>query len=272
MKLELELQITYNEYLYDMEDFFPKIKQTYSELKEDNVNPLFTKIILGESVKLFLNPTKRKSKVLINSLLCMLNELSMKMEIELILELTHPIYNYEEYKEDKNVAPVDWESSSFKFTQNGYKYPNQPVESMWILEKLLKKVNPDFNKKEFINGEVFYDCNLPEEIEGYTIKEESEDIYRYVPISTGVNGMLKVKHRTHYIKWSISNDISVRYFYTFDDDISRERNFYLKSHKEKEYMPLTEKQANILIKDMCKVNPIEIVGIMTTDGYKKTLI
>lgn len=51
-------------------------------------------------------------------------------------------------------------------------------------------------KEKIVNESVFYDCNLPEQIEGYRLIELSEDIYRYEKINKEV---LTLKLNMNYV-------------------------------------------------------------------------
>jgi len=42
-------------------------------------------------------------------------------------------------------------------------------------------------------------------------------------------------HRTHYKKIELSEDISLRYFFTFDDIPNFENKWVIKSHNKKKY-------------------------------------
>lgn len=159
-----------------------------------------------------------------------------------------------------------------------FKYRNKilPFTKKSLLSKLfLSKISfHDFinHKEVMVPEEPFYDCNYPEEKPGFKIVECSEDIYKYekvfVPISLND---LKSK-RTHYLKWHCSEDISIRLFLKFEDQPNKENCYFMKSHKFKEYIPLTEKQAEILINDFKCVDYEEIIGIMSKEKYIKTII
>lgn len=63
------------------------------------------------------------------------------------------------------------------------------------IEKLLNGRGIE-KKEKIVNESVFYDCNLPEQIEGYRLIELSEDIYRYEKINKEV---LTLKLNMNYV-------------------------------------------------------------------------
>jgi len=67
------------------------------------------------------------------------------------------------------------------------------------------------------------------------------------------------EHNTHYLKWNISDDLSIRYFYMFNDKRAMEGKFFIKSHKNKEYSEISKEIAYIMIKDL-KLQKQEIIG------------
>lgn len=73
----------------------------------------------------------------------------------------------------------------------------------------------------------------PKEVEGNILKKyEIDGIYSYQ--STHLQNIevdtnkIKKAHRTHYLKWKLSGDISIRYFITFEDDVAKEKCFLLR--------------------------------------------
>jgi hypothetical protein len=140
---------------------------------------------------------------------------------------------------------------------------------------ILKKYSPRFSDlyislisfSEFKNNEVFYSSNYPEERKGYEIVSLSEDIYKYIklsgPISLG-------SHLTHYLKWNLNEDISIRYFYKFEDSPEKEDKFFIKSHSEKMYVDISKTQAQVLIDKFNCGEPIEILGKLIGNQYFKS--
>ena len=51
------------------------------------------------------------------------------------------------------------------------------------------------------------------------------------------------RNRTHYLKWVLDDDWSIRYFFTYDTRTQYVRQWVLKSHYEKIYIILTKNEA-----------------------------
>jgi hypothetical protein len=130
------------------------------------------------------------------------------------------------------------------------------------------------SKKEIKINEVFYSVNYPEEREGCYILEVAEDTYKYMknkPLEKNIKLNIG-KHRTHYLKWNLNEDISIRYFFLFEDSKERENCFFIKSHSEKMYIKITKEQAEIMIKKFGVDYHEEIVGKLVNNKYYKSVI
>lgn len=71
-----------------------------------------------------------------------------------------------------------------------------------------------------------------------------------------------------YTKWEITEDISLRYYYLFQDRKNFEGKYYLKSHKKKEY---AEVQSLAIVEGLIASSKsvIDIVGKQVGNQYIK---
>lgn len=80
----------------------------------------------------------------------------------------------------------------------------------------------------------------------------------------------------HYIKWNITANLSIRYFYNFTDKPEYNMKFTLKNHKERTLVELDEKTAKEMIENVCKDEPyLEIIGYEVkgkNKGYRKIIM
>jgi len=82
------------------------------------------------------------------------------------------------------------------------------------------------------------------------------------------------EHLTHYKKVKITKDISLRYFYTFQDRKNLENKWVLKSHSEKKYT-IIDKNGIELLNMLHNFNIdkfIEIRGVVRNGIYNKIVI
>ena len=83
------------------------------------------------------------------------------------------------------------------------------------------------------------------------------------------------EHVTHYRKYKLNSDISIRYFYTFEDKRSLENKWIIKSHSKKEYLKLDPTQALKMLSlyGINEADYTEIRGKLLPDGdYEKLII
>lgn len=74
---------------------------------------------------------------------------------------------------------------------------------------------------------------------------------------------VQMKHRTHYLKWVIKGDLSVRYHLTYTDRKELEGVYILKHHGQCKYTVIDEKFAKVLINDSSLTeNYTEVMGHM----------
>lgn len=87
-----------------------------------------------------------------------------------------------------------------------------------------------------------------------------------------INKHIKFKNRTHYLKWPLDGEWSIRYYFTFDNKKGYEKGWYLKSHQRKIYIPLSISEALDYIRYKAKVkDPIEIWGIREGNKYRRMI-
>lgn len=224
-------------------------------------NILFNKILNNE--KVILSESKKKTYEFVINLFGFLNRLSIENDLIFILEITTPIYNQKE-----NII-VDYDSEKFHF--------NKGLKKLKYKSSILKNYKKFFDELTSLNGitanQVFYDCLIPENIDGYKLIEVDQDLWKYIPINEiDINNLNKSTHFVHYLKWNISEDISIRFFYKFDDHEHKENSFFIKSHSEKYYIPISKEQAKHMIIDLSLNSPSEFVGYSDGTNYKKIII
>ena len=83
-----------------------------------------------------------------------------------------------------------------------------------------------------------------------------------------INRFINFRNRTHYLKWNLDGEWSVRRYFTFDNKKECEGKWYLKSHQRKIYIELSSAEAIDFIRHKAKVkDPVEVYGIR--EGSKK---
>jgi hypothetical protein len=75
----------------------------------------------------------------------------------------------------------------------------------------------------------------------------------------------------HYLIWNINENLSLRYYFTFETQKGKENKFYLKSHDPKGYEEITDK---IIISELQKhaISFNEIIGRNIDGVYKKVYL
>jgi len=65
-----------------------------------------------------------------------------------------------------------------------------------------------------------------------------------------------------YLKWNLTDDLSIRYFYKFQDKPEFENKWVLKSHKDKKYEIINREVVEMLFKafNLTDNNAVEIIG------------
>jgi len=82
-------------------------------------------------------------------------------------------------------------------------------------------------------------------------------------------------HIVHYLKVKLTKDISLRYFFNFEDQPSRNGTWVIKSHDRKEYASIDARVAKLIAESHGKTldNHVEIIGRSISDGvYQKVII
>jgi FMN phosphatase YigB (HAD superfamily) len=253
--------------------------------KEEFQNPLFIDFLNSDGIFILkLNMKKIKNILLIKNIFASLNKLSINLNIKLELQVVCPIYRLKENtalkKEFRKASlkhPIDWLDYKFVFN-NGFQYSNKirnmsdkifGDNSYFKFKVFLRQLI----NRESIPTETFYDCNLPQEKKGYTLHSIDEDLWQYKKdyAYQKIDKILN-KNRTHYLKWKYNDDISIRYFFLFEDRKENEKKYFIKSHSKKEYIPLSEKQAELMINQLKCDEPEEILGIILNGKFKKIIL
>lgn len=92
--------------------------------------------------------------------------------------------------------------------------------------------------------------------------------------NTILKQLAKPNGRTHYYKFTLDfcEDYSIRFFLEFSDRKDYEGNWYLKSHKLKEYSLLSKDMAEDLIRKSCTTFVEEIIGRRSEKKYEKIVV
>ena len=86
------------------------------------------------------------------------------------------------------------------------------------------------------------------------------------------------KNRQHYIKWPMNEDMSIRYYFLFEDRPEFEKKYVIKSHNSKLYETISVNMAKKLIKELTlKFTKTEVIGEKVIDenkniNYRKIII
>lgn len=81
-----------------------------------------------------------------------------------------------------------------------------------------------------------------------------------------------IKHTTHYLKWTLTSNLSIRCHISFSDKSSIEKEYVLKDHKNKKYKSITPEMAQELIEEFCNQPYQEIIGSSIDGSYRKIVI
>lgn len=84
---------------------------------------------------------------------------------------------------------------------------------------------------------------------------------------------LTQNNRIHYLKWgSTVEDISIRFYFTFQTRAQLEQKYVLKNHSTGEYVETSEEVALFLISNFCSNKVQEVVGYSkTNNNYMKNI-
>lgn len=135
-----------------------------------------------------------------------------------------------------------------------------------LMSKVDEALVESINKFGGVNGTVFE--NTTQQIPEPT----QEQIQNYN--NTILKQLAKPNGRTHYYKFTLDfcEDYSIRFFLEFSDRKDYEGNWYLKSHKLKEYSLLSKDMAEDLIRKSCTTFVEEIVGRRSGKKYEKIVV
>lgn len=79
-------------------------------------------------------------------------------------------------------------------------------------------------------------------------------------------------HHIHYIKFPLTENLSIRYFFSFQNQPEKSGKFYMKNHKEKTYSEIDIETVKELLSNFCKEKGIEIIGRRVGKNYRKVII
>ena len=79
-------------------------------------------------------------------------------------------------------------------------------------------------------------------------------------------------HHIHYIKFPLTENLSIRYFFSFQNQPEKSGKFYMKNHKEKTYSEIDIESVKELLSNFCKEKGIEIIGRRVGQNYRKVVI
>jgi len=93
-------------------------------------------------------------------------------------------------------------------------------------------------------------------------------------VSKKIQQYLFNRNRTHYLKWVLDDEWSIRYILRFDTRPEHNSTWVLKSHFQKIYITLTKAEAIEYIRTYCnKIEPLEYFSINEFGkGYRRTII
>lgn len=143
----------------------------------------------------FIN--KRDLSIFLNNLFLVLNEISLNEEIYIKFKIKK-----EEYSFIDLTKPLKTIKEKFIFKNGFDNILNKNESDFFILKgrNFIRQLKNNFknNFEEIVkNSEIFYDCNYPEEIDGYKIVEVDEDLYKYVKIESEKNIVDKNNNETN---------------------------------------------------------------------------
>lgn len=89
-----------------------------------------------------------------------------------------------------------------------------------------------------------------------------------------IKHILKNKmNQTHYFKWSLTENLSVRFFINFQDNQDLNGKYVLKDHSNKKTIQITEEMAHELIESSKEeLIPQEILGLKFGKIYRKIIL
>ena len=141
------------------------------------------------------------------------------------------------------------------------------INDFYISEDMiLHKLSDDWSAKEFLDS-------LPDEVIIPEDESEKVDIFAddiFAINLNAIDSVAKANNHIHYLKWNLTNNLSVRYFYSFDTKLEMVGKFGLKNHKHKQLTEISEETAKEMICSFCVEKFDEIIGYNVKGfGFKK---
>ena len=153
----------------------------------------------------------------------------------------------------------------------------QDMEFKLPLNRIIE-ITDDFIGIDLMEGYSFTEDMIAEYIEETSEISEPEveqplDIFKDDTFAINLEMLDCLPHKTnhiHYLKWKLTDNLSVRYFYNFETKPELIGKFTLKNHKHKQVVEISEETAKEMIKCFCVENFEEIIGFQLKKvGYKK---
>ena len=93
-------------------------------------------------------------------------------------------------------------------------------------------------------------------------------------VRTDIGKYIYNRNRTHYLKWTINSEWSIRYYFTYDARNQYNGQWVLKSHYTKDYIIVTKDEAMDYIQYYCyNTYPKEYFSLQEFGkGYRRTVI
>ena len=137
---------------------------------------------------------------------------------------------------------------------------------IWSIDDTTYNISEDMISIKFLD-------ELPDEV---TIPEDEPEKIEIFADDTftlnlnAIDSIAKANNHIHYLKWKITDNLSVRYFYSFDTKSEMVGKFGLKNHKHKQLTEISEETAKEMICSFCVEKFEEIIGYNIKGfGFKK---
>ena len=153
----------------------------------------------------------------------------------------------------------------------------QDMEFNLPLDRIIE-ITDDFNGVDLLEGYYFTEDMIAEYIDEIPEIFEPEveqplDIFKDDTFSVNLEMLDCLPHKAnhiHYIKFNLTKNLSVRYFYNFETKPELIGKFTLKNHKHKQVVEISEEAAKEMVKSFCTEKFEEIIGYSQKGfGYKK---
>lgn len=99
-------------------------------------------------------------------------------------------------------------------------------------------------------------------------------MYSKTQVRKQIQKYIHHRNRTHYLKWGLCAEWSIRFIFTYDAIPEYNMKWVLKSHYKKIYIILTKNEAMDYIQKYCKnLEPKEYISLTEFGrGYRRTVI